>query len=164
MSYPLLILLAILGLVLQSTLFTHLALAGVKPDIILVLAIFHSIFKAPLQGASFGFLLGLIEDIYLGRFIGMNALAKALSCYIISWFAQGAFRENQLVPIIAVFLGTLINSLAVLVLGMLMGLDWKWGLGLWIGIPAAIYNSCLVPFFYARFFVWATRDQEREGI
>ncbi|MFZ5753740.1 MAG: rod shape-determining protein MreD [Bacillota bacterium] len=163
MSYPVLFFLAIIGLVLQSTLFNHLIIAGVKPDIILILALFYSIFQGPGRGGVFGFFLGLLEDIFLGRFIGMNALTKGLTSFVFGWIATGAFRENLLVPFLTLFVGTLFNELIFLSLGKIMGLTWSWNLWLWKGIPLAIYNSCLVPFIYARFYNWATQNDETQA-
>lgn len=160
MNHLLLVFLAIIGLVLQSTLFDHLIIAGVKPDIVLILALFYSIFQGPVRGGAFGFLLGLLEDIFLGRFIGMNALAKGLTSLVLGWMATGTFRENLLVPVLTLFVGTLFNELIFLFLGKIVGLTWSWNLWLWKGIPLAIYNICLVPFIYARFYKWATRNEE----
>lgn len=162
MNGVLIVLLALLGLVLQSTLFNQLAVAGVKPDLVLILALFYSIFRGPLPGGLAGFFLGLLEDLYVGRLIGMNALAKGLTTLLSGWLAERAFRENMLVPIITLFLGSLFNQFVFLLLGKVGGLDWPLSLWFWKGLPVAIYNACLVPFVYVPFFQWATRDQEEQ--
>lgn len=160
MNYLFMVMLAILGILLQSTVFGHIAIAGVTPDIILILVLFHSIFQGPRKGALFGFALGLLEDIFLGRFIGMNALTKGLTAGIVGWFAQRAFSENLLVPIISLFCGSILNELFFFIAGRLIGLNWSFELLVWRAIPVAFFNTCLVPFVYSRFYYWATRNKE----
>lgn len=155
-------LLAIVGLVLESTFFVHFTIAGVKPDLLLILIIFNSLFHGPIKGTFFGFSLGLFEDILLGTNIGMNALAKGLTAFASAWFMKGAFRENLLVPVISLFLGTLLNGVAVLTLGKMVGLNWEWNLFYWKVIPVVIYNTCLVPFIYSPFYKWVVQDKEQQ--
>lgn len=154
MTFLVLLVLSALGLSLQSTVFNHLTIAGAKPDFILILIIFHSIIRGPKKGAAVAFLLGLFEDIYLGRFIGMNALAKGLTAFTAGWLTRGAFSENLFVPIITVFLSTLFNGLIFLILGKTAGLQWSLSLWFWRAIPIAIYNTCLVPFIYSWVYYW----------
>jgi len=163
-TYLVLTLLALAGLLLQSTLLSFVTVGGVAPDLILVLAVLHSIFTGPKRGAAFGFASGLLEDIFLGRFIGMNALAKGLTSLLVGWFAQRAFRENILVPVFALLLGTLFNELVYFLLGKMAGLSWPWELWLWKTIPVAVYNTCLVPFIYSRFYYWSTGEKENQAL
>ena len=79
--YLVMFFLTILGLVLQSTLLSEYTVAGVKPDLLLILVIFNCIFHGPDQGSLFGFFVGLLEDLYLGHFIGLNALTKGLTSF-----------------------------------------------------------------------------------
>lgn len=154
-KYFVLLILAVLALILQTTLFHELALAGAKPDLVLILIIFMAIICGPQKGGITGFLLGLLEDLYLGRFIGMNCLSKGLTGITAGLLTLGAFSENLLVPIITVFLGTLLNGFIYFFLGMLLGMKWTLELFLWKSIPLAIYNMCLVPFIYSRFYYFA---------
>lgn len=160
--YICMFLLAILGIVLESTFFVHFTIAGIKPDLLLLLIIFNSLFHRPIEGTFFGFLLGLFEDIMLGTNIGMNALAKGLTAFASAWFMKGAFRENLLVPVISLFLGTLLNGVIMIILGKMVGLNWEWDLFYWKVLPVTIYNTCLVPFIYLPFYKWVAQDKEQQ--
>jgi rod shape-determining protein MreD len=146
---------AIVALILQTTLFYEINIAGVKPDIILVLVICISVVCGPRHGGFVGLTLGLLEDLYLGRFIGMNSICKGTTGIIVGWFTLGAFSENLLVPIISVFLGTVLNGLIYFISGKILGLNWTMNLWLWNTVPLAIFNMCLVPFIYHRFYYFA---------
>lgn len=153
--YLLLFLMAMLALVLQSTVFNQLNIAGVKPDIILVMVVSIAVVRGPRQGGIVGFSLGLLEDFYLGRFIGMNSICKGLTGLFAGWVTIGAFSENLLVPIISTFLGTIFNGIVYFLIGKLLGLNWTVNLWLSNTIPLAVYNMCLVPFLYHRFYYFA---------
>ena len=164
MSYPVVFLLAFLGLLLQSTIFSYATIAGVKPDFVLILVLFTAILEGPKRGAFFGYTLGLFEDIITGRFIGMNALSKGLTGLLIGWFADRTYSENLLVPIISVFTGTIINGLIFFILAKISGLNWAISLWLWKTIPMALYNTCLVPFMYSYFFYRAADKNKGKQI
>ncbi len=163
MGYLLLYILAFVGLILQATLLSHFTVAGVKPDIILILAVFYSVLSGPKKGLFCGFSLGLLEDLYWGRFIGMNALSKGITAAFVGWIAEGAFCENLLVPIISVFVGTLFNQIIVFALGKVMGLNWYFQLWIWKTIPLALYNTCLVPFIYSYYYYWTTKKTQKSA-
>ena len=160
MSYPVIFLMAFIGLLLQSTVFSHATIAGVKPDFVLVLVLFTAILEGPKRGVLFGYTLGLFEDIMTGRFIGVNALSKGLTGLLIGWVTGRTYSENLLVPIMSVFIGTLFNGLIFFILGKISGLNWDISLWFWKTIPIAIYNTCLVPFIYSYFF-YRTADKNK---
>ncbi|MDD4146483.1 MAG: rod shape-determining protein MreD [Clostridia bacterium] len=153
-----------LGLVLEATLFSQFTIAGVKPDLLLILIIFNCLFQDSSKGGFFGFFLGLFEDLYLGSYIGMNALTKGLTSFLGSRLLQGAFRENLLVPVIAIFLGSMFNGMMIVFLGKLVGLNWGWNLFYWKVLPMAIYNTCLVPFVYSGYYHWVDQDPEQQSL
>lgn len=163
MGYLVLYILAFISLVLQSTLLSHFTVAGVKPDLILILVVFYSVLSGPKKGLFSGFTLGLLEDLYLGRFVGMNALSKGITAAFVGWISEGAFCENLFVPIISVFVGTLFNQIIVYGLGKFMGFNWYFQLWIWRALPVALYNTCLVPFIYSCYYYWTTKKAQKAG-
>lgn len=111
-----LILLPILALFLQTNLFGALAWQGTIPDILLIVVIFFAIFNGAHRGTIYGVCCGLLEDLYLGRFIGLNAISKGITAYIIGRLQGNVFKENILVGVIGVLGGTLVNSFIVFIL------------------------------------------------
>jgi rod shape-determining protein MreD len=109
----LLALLPAISLYLQSTLFSSYSIKGTVPDIILIFVVFYALFNGRGKGAIYGLACGLLEDLYMGRFLGLNALAKATVGYAVSKFQGNVFRENIIVGVITVVLGTLLNSVIV---------------------------------------------------
>lgn len=104
-------LLPIISLFLQTTIFGTYTIKGTVPDLILVFVVFYALFNGSSKGAMYGLMCGLLEDLYMGRFIGFNALSKALVALTVSKLQGNVFRENILVGVFAVILGTWLNSL-----------------------------------------------------
>jgi len=116
LRFILLALLPLLAIFLQSTLFASYSIKGVVPDMVLVFVIFYALLNGAEKGARYGLICGLLEDLYTGRFIGMNALSKAATAYIIGKLQGRVFEENVAVGIIGVILGSLLNACLLFIL------------------------------------------------
>lgn len=118
MRYLVLAALPFLAIFLQSTVFGAYSIRGTIPDLLLVIVVVNAFIQRPRTGSIYGFLCGLLEDLYMGRLIGINALAKGLTAYIISRMEGHLFKENLVVGIIVVFIGTIANALFLLILSI----------------------------------------------
>ncbi len=120
MRYLVLTFLPLLAILLQTTIFGAYTIKGTIPDMLLVIVIIHAFIQKPGKSTIYGFLCGLIEDLYMGRFIGINALSKGLTAYIISKLQGYLFRENLIVGIIVVFIGTILNAVCLFLLNIVV--------------------------------------------
>lgn len=133
MRILILILLPYLSIFLETTLFSHFSIRGMVPDLVLIFVSFFAIVNGSRSGFAYGFLCGLFEDLYLGRFIGMNALAKAITAYLVGKLEMRVFKDNILVGFAGVIAATVINEAFLLILA---ALSWpKLVLG-----PSMVYN------------------------
>jgi rod shape-determining protein MreD len=136
-----LILLPWIAIFLQSNVFSYYNIKGTIPDLVLVFVTFYTLFNGIVQGTVYAFACGLLEDLYMGRFIGMNALAKGLTAYIISRVEGNLFKENLFVGILSVLLATFLNSFLLFLLSLLMFEVFHIDLGMIYSIIyQAIYN------------------------
>ncbi|NLK51869.1 MAG: rod shape-determining protein MreD [Syntrophomonadaceae bacterium] len=154
--FGILTLLVIGSFLLQSTLLDILPLR-IKPDLILILVIFFSLLNGRRHGLIMGVTAGLLQDLLRGRLLGMNLLALALTGWVVGLLEDKVYKENILVPILVVFLATLLHALAMVILSAIAGLHLTLLTGLYIGVVEALYNTFLVPLFYGRFFISSTR-------
>lgn len=146
MQYLIMIGLILAGAVLQSTLLNHLAIVGVKPDLILLVVVFLGLFKGPTAGAIVGFSAGLIYDLTSSSLLGMNALSLTLVGFLVGLTRTRVYRENIVVQVALVFAATLVSNILFFLLSAVCGLAPRLGYGLGrIILPAVLYNICLTP-------------------
>ena len=99
--YLRLALVVITAVVLQTTLFTHLRIDGVVPDVGLVCVLAVAYEDGPDTGAWFGFVMGLSIDLFLTTPLGLSALSFALTGYAVGVFQAGMVRTTpRLAPIL----------------------------------------------------------------
>lgn len=68
------------------------------------------------QGAGWGFLLGLIQDLLSSSWIGPNTLAKTLTGILSSLAKRHIYRERILTQTFLIFAATLFHQLCIWVL------------------------------------------------
>jgi len=145
--------LILLSIILQSTVFNFIQVAGVKPDLVLVLVIVYSLVKGPKEGAIVGFVAGLMVDLALGSFIGLSALTKMTVGYLVGLGEGLIYKENLIIPIMAVFTASLFHEFLLYLLHSSLGFQGAFGVVFLKGmIPLVIYNIALLPFFYSSFY------------
>lgn len=103
-------LLPFLAIFLQSTVLSFYLFKDTVPDLVLIFVIFFALLNGTKKGSVYGVLCGLLEDLYLGRFIGINAISKGFTAFIIGKLQGNVFKDNILVGAIGVIVGTLINA------------------------------------------------------
>jgi len=137
------------SLLLQSTLLDYISIAGVKPDLSLIFVISFGLLLGARVGAVTGLLTGLLQDIMIGSFIGVHAAAKMLAGVLAGYLEKKIFKDNLLLPVIALFAGTLLHSLVVYVLYFLFGVNYPILISLqMLIIPEMLYNSFIAPFIF----------------
>lgn len=115
-----LILLPWLAILLQSTIFSKYSIKGTVPDLVLIFVTFFALINGAKKGTLYGFLCGLLEDLVVGRTIGMNALAKGVTAYILGKLQGNVFKENLLVGVLGVLVATGVNFLCMFLLSLLV--------------------------------------------
>lgn len=158
MRYFVLGFLPFIAIFLESTFFRSYNLFGTLPDLVLIFVVYYSFLNGDKKGAVYGFLCGLLEDLYMGRFIGINALSKGITGYIIGRLQVRFFNENLLVGLLVILIGTVLNSLFMLVLGWttfsIFNLDFSI-------ISAAIYQSVYNLLLAVPIYIWYYNSFEK---
>jgi len=58
---------------LQANFFSWFNIAGIKPNLFIILALFIGIFIGKTYGTTMGIVLGIFLDFFVGKAIGINA-------------------------------------------------------------------------------------------
>ncbi|NLW25778.1 MAG: rod shape-determining protein MreD [Clostridia bacterium] len=152
MRYLVLSLLGFFALILQSTILNEFTIAGVKPDLLLIFTVYFALIKGPGEGAGAGFLLGLIEDLYSAKYIGLNALCKLIIGILVGFLEKRLYKENFFVPMMALFVASLLHTFLYFVFSNFVGYPIPIVFLAKIILPFALYNTCLTPFIYGLFY------------
>ncbi|MEW6727329.1 MAG: rod shape-determining protein MreD, partial [Bacillota bacterium] len=136
--------LALLGAIvlLQSTVLDLVRVAGVKPDFVLVLVVFHAILHGSREGAVLGFLGGLLIDAVSGYYFGLNALGLAIVGYAVGLLEWSLYRESSIVVSFMTFLVTVGEQLIIYVLLLILGVTVPFSPAVFeLILPLAAYNA-----------------------
>ncbi|SIS63769.1 rod shape-determining protein MreD [Alicyclobacillus vulcanalis] len=95
-----------LGLILQATLFEIPPMNVIHPDFVLVILVLLTLFRGANLAMVFGIVIGLIQDVCYGPFIGLNAFAYGLIAYI----AAAVFSQFMQKNLAIAFLTTMVLS------------------------------------------------------
>ena len=71
---------------LQCTVFSKLALASIKPNLLIILTAAFGFIRGPKDGMFIGFFSGLFIDIQFGNILGFYALLYLLIGYVNGMF------------------------------------------------------------------------------
>ncbi|RDV82927.1 rod shape-determining protein MreD [Ammonifex thiophilus] len=138
------------SLLLQTTVLTYLRVAGVRPDLLLILVAFIGFWRGPREGGLWGVVAGLLCDLVAGGFVGLNALTKLLAGYLAGQAGVFFYRESSLTCALVTGTVTLVAELATYLLLLFLGiwLPLKNTL-LYLILPVTAYNTvAAVVLFY----------------
>ena len=79
LSTVIIFLIFILIYFLQSNLFNWFNIAGVKPNLFIILALIVGLFVGKIYGATTGIVLGLLLDFFIGKRLGIYAIQLGLA-------------------------------------------------------------------------------------
>ena len=74
---------------LQSVFFVNFTIAGVMPNIVVILALFIGLFIGRSRGIIYGIIYGIFMDLWIGKHIGITSI-----CLAIVGIIGGAFDKN----------------------------------------------------------------------
>ncbi|MEE9415661.1 MAG: rod shape-determining protein MreD [Acidimicrobiales bacterium] len=139
-----------IALVLQTTLFTELRIAGIAPELILALAAISGFVAGPNRGAIAGFWMGLAYDVVLETPLGLAGLAFCLVVYGAGIAGERAFRPTWWFAAGACAVSSALGVIVLAVVGALVG-----GGGVATGglisvlLGVALLNALLAPLVMA---------------
>ncbi|MHB8156769.1 MAG: rod shape-determining protein MreD [Desulfocucumaceae bacterium] len=148
-------LLVIMGVAvfLQVTLINFFPIYGVKPDLILMLVVFNSFLRGRRWGALSGFLGGILEDMAIGSYIGMNALSLMAVGYLVGLTESKLYKDSSIIIVFLVLISSFAAQVGNYILLSFMEVYVPPGVALfWVIIPTAAYTAALVPLFYRWFY------------
>jgi rod shape-determining protein MreD len=106
--------------VLQSTVLRKISIAGVTPDLALIVLVFTANSSGAFKGEGLGFVSGIIQDLVSTGPLGFNALIRTIVGFIYGKLKGKLFLDTILLPALFIISATVIkealSSLTVLLM------------------------------------------------
>jgi rod shape-determining protein MreD len=148
--------------VLQVTLAPRAAVLGIKPDLLLLTVVGCALTRGSVAGCLVGAAAGTVEDVMVGQYLGVRALALALVGLLTARAATRFFGDQPLVPVVAALGGTALAELTTWVLWRVVGLPLPLGTGLArVVLPSCLYNGLVAVLFPGW---WVRRARGGSGV
>ncbi len=139
----------IIALILQTNPLIQQLLAGIVPDLLLVVLSFLAINYGKTVGGVGGLGIGFLQDLLSGGLFGTNAISKAITGYLCGFLRKRIYEKQLIVPPLVSFAATLINQLLVVFFTnyLLSLFSWQMIFKNTI-IPLALCNAALAIIIY----------------
>ncbi|NLV89834.1 MAG: rod shape-determining protein MreD [Tissierellia bacterium] len=102
-----LVLVVLVNLILQTTIFPYISVFGVEPNLALLAVISMAIFKGRFYGSFLGLTLGIIQDILFSPVLGVNSFILFFAGYLVGLLESKIIKDNLFIPILLSILGTI---------------------------------------------------------
>ena len=134
---------------LQSNFFTWFNIAGVMPNLFVILVTIIGLFMKKEFGFGFGIVLGLLLDFFIGTRIGIYSITFGIIGLIAGFLDKNFSKDNRLTLISMISFLTLITELIIVIIGIVfMHMQINILQFLKIVIIEVIFNSIIVLVLY----------------
>lgn len=138
---------------LQSTVFQTLAIGSISPNLLIILVASFGFMGGKKEGMYVGFFCGLLEDIFYGRLLGMHALIYMYIGYANGYFNSIFYEDDIKLPLGLISGSELIYGLGTYVIMFVMRSRFAFPYYLvHIIIPELIYTIIMTLVLYRLIF------------
>lgn len=125
----------------QSSLLPLIAFRGVSADLLLLMVVSVAFLHGAKVGTLVGFIAGLLQDLATGTFFGVDIFAKMVIGYGCGYFSRRIFKEQMMLPLMAVVAATGFQYVIWLIFSWLLG----YSVNLWehwrhLLLPMLVHN------------------------
>lgn len=96
------VLLIIICFVIQTSFFQYFQIAGVSPNLLIVLCSAIGFMKGKKEGIFVGFFCGILIDIFFSRVIGFYALIYSVIGFLNGFFTKEFLPEDVKLPVVLI--------------------------------------------------------------
>ena len=148
---------------LQCSFFSHLRLADVVPNLLIILTASVAIINGSLEGCLTGFFSGLLLDLVFGPGIGMYALGYLICGYLTGIGNRVFYKEDITFPILMIAAADLLYGFYMYIFGfMIRG---RLNILFYIRriiLPEVVYTVIAAIFLY-RFILMISEHHQKKG-
>ena len=160
-------LLIIVCFILQCTVFQTLSLAGIVPNLLLIVTSSLGFMRGEKEGMAVGFFSGLLTDIFFGQLFGFYSLLYMFLGYGSGLFHRMFYDEDIKIPMVWIALSELVYGLSVYFFLFLLRSRFQFGFYFaHIILPELVYTVVVTIVFYRvirSLNHWLEKKEKEEG-
>lgn len=139
----------ILCFILQTSVFKALAIAGIVPNLLIVLTASVGFMRGSREGMLIGFFSGLLLDLMSGNIIGFFALLYLLAGFFNGFASHIYYPENVRLPMTSIILTDFLINIVIYISMFLMRgrLDFPFYL-IHVILPEIVYTAIVAIVLY----------------
>jgi rod shape-determining protein MreD len=119
---------AVVGILLQTTLFHLLPFGPMIPDLIVILCVYLALHEHTVAGAFGAFLLGYFTDNFSGNVLGLHAFSMSLVFVLVYLLARRLWMDNVIANVAVVFAASILKAMSIaMLLAFYLSTDYPWG-------------------------------------
>ena len=137
---------------LQMNFFSWFTIAGVKPNLFVILVLFIGLFAGKKIGVILGFVFGIIIDLLIGRTVGMTGILLAFIGLLGEYFDKNFSKESRFTIMLMVLGSTIFYEIGSYIFNVFrLGIQFELYSFIKILLIESIYNILIVIIIYPIF-------------
>jgi len=134
---------------LQSNFFMWFNIAGVKPNLFIILALVVGLFIGKTYGMACGITFGIFIDLFIGKLLGINAIVLGIAGLMGGIFVKNFSKDSRMTFIVtSAFAVAICEFLSYILQIILYKLSFETGPFLRIILLEIIFNSLIIMIIY----------------
>lgn len=148
------VLIIIINIILQATVFEHIAIMDIKPQTGIIIVVCLSFMRGDVEGMFIGAFSGLMQDLLFSPFIGLHTALCTVTGYLCGKFFAGFYNESVMIPALLVVVADFVHEFLYYTIIILTSgyVDFLHFLGTII-LPEIVYTGILTVLLYKAFYV-----------
>ncbi|MBS5523552.1 MAG: rod shape-determining protein MreD [Clostridiales bacterium] len=148
---------------LQSAVFSFFALADIVPNLLIIVTASIALIRGQSEGCVVGFFCGLLMDISVGYYLGINALCFLVIGFVLGYLNQIYYEEDITLPLILIGVADFLYGIIMYILSFMARgrFDFLYYLGRII-LPELVYTVILSIVAY-RFILFICKKLDKKG-
>ena len=148
------LLVGILFLFVQVTLFPFFPIQRIRPDLLLVFTLYLAFLFPPISGGILAFFMGYLTDLFSGNALGFYALSRSLVFFAAHFFKGRLYLEGFYSQFLFAFLFAVLEGILILILMnalQFVPLGKLYPLFFTFLLPQALFTGLVTPLFFFLF-------------
>lgn len=134
---------------LQTIFFSHFTIAGIMPNIFVILMLYIGLYMGRTMGIIYGIIYGIFLDIWVGKNLGLTSIALALIGLISGMFDKTLSKDNRMTVLLMGMICTIIYEIALYFMQyMIFHINVEISVFIKILLVEVIYNLLLITILY----------------